>query len=235
MQGKVLLICGILSPVLYAIADVLAGMRWEGYSFRDQTISELGAIGSPSRPLFAVLLLVVYGLMVAFGVGIRKAAGGRRRLRVVGGLLVLLGVMALTVGQLAAMRLRGSEQGLAGAMHLVEGMAAMLITFTMMGVAATAFGPRFRLYTIATVVLALAFGAWSALDIPRVEQGLATPWVGVKERIFWYGYQSWFIVLALALLRRPLAADTTAGSHEAKQSLTVCKQKLVYHRRLTGQ
>jgi len=202
MARKVLLASGIAAPLLYAAADILAGMRWEGYSFRDQTISELGAIGAPSRLLFSVLLLVVYGLMVAFGVGVWKAAGADRRLRAVGGLLVGLGVMALTVGQFAAMHLRGTDQGLAGTMHLVEGLAAMLMLFTAMGIAATALGPRFRLYTIATIVLALGFGAWSALEVPQVEQGLATPWVGVKERIFWYGYQSWFIVLALALLRR---------------------------------
>jgi hypothetical membrane protein len=111
MLRKILLICGILSPVLYATSDFVAGMQWEGYSFRDQTISELGAIDAPSRPLFAVLLLVVYGLMVAFGVGIRKAAGGNRRLRMVGGLLVALGITALTVGQFAAIHLRGTEQG----------------------------------------------------------------------------------------------------------------------------
>jgi len=202
MIPKVLLVCGILSPVLYALSDVLAGLHWEGYSFRDQTISELGAIGAPSRLLFSVLLLVVYGLMTAFGVGIWKAAGGNRRLRVVGGLLFGLGVMALTVGQFASMRLRGTEQGLAGAMHLVEGMVAMLMTFTAMGVAATTLGKRFRLYTIATIVLALAFGAWSGMEAPRIEAGLATPWVGVKERIFWYAYQLWFIVLALTLLRQ---------------------------------
>jgi hypothetical protein len=40
------------------------------------------------------LLLVVYGLMVAFGVGIRKAAGGNRRLRIAGNLVIALGVMA---------------------------------------------------------------------------------------------------------------------------------------------
>jgi hypothetical protein len=64
-----------------------------------------------------------------------------------------------------------------------------------------ALGRRFRLYTIATVALMLAFGAWSAMDIPRVEEGVATPWVGVKERMYWYAYQLWFIGLALALLR----------------------------------
>jgi hypothetical protein len=64
MAQKVLLICGILSPILYGVSDVVAGVQSEGYSFRDQTISELGAIGAPSRVLFAVLLLIVYGLMV---------------------------------------------------------------------------------------------------------------------------------------------------------------------------
>ena len=106
------LICGILAPVLYAISDLVAGMQWKAYSFRDQTISELGAIDAPSRPLFAVLLLLVYGLIVAFGVGIRKAAGGNRRLRTVGSLFIALGVLALTVGQFVPMRLRGTEQGL---------------------------------------------------------------------------------------------------------------------------
>ena len=208
MLRKGLLLCGIFSPALYAVSDVLAGMQWAGYSFRDQTISELGAIGAPSRPLFAILLLVVYALMVAFGVGVWKAAAGNRRLQIVGGLLVALGVMALTVGQFAPMQLRGAEQGLTGALHLVEGGVAMLITFTAMGIAATTSGARFRRYTIATLVLALGFGAWAGIEAPRIEQGLATPWVGIKERIFWYGYQSWYIVFAVMLLRERVAART---------------------------
>ncbi len=42
MVRRLLLFCGILSALLYAVADALAGLRCEGYSFRDQTISELG-------------------------------------------------------------------------------------------------------------------------------------------------------------------------------------------------
>ena len=60
----------------------------------------------------------------------------------------------------------------------------------------------FRLYTIATVLVMVTFGAWSALEIPRVEAGLSTSWVGVKERIYWYAYQLWFIGLAVSLLRK---------------------------------
>src|SRR5690606_39228098 len=122
-------------------------------------------------------------------------------LRASGGLLIAFGVIALAAGPFVAMRPRGSEQGLAGALHLIEGGLAMAILLAAMGCAAMALGRRFRLYTIATIVLMVAFGAWSAMEISQVEAGLATPWIGVKERIFWYAYQLWFIALALTLLR----------------------------------
>lgn len=206
MTRRSLLLCGVLSPLLYALADALAGMQWKGYSFRDQTISELGAIGAPSRPLFSILLIVVYLLLLAFGLGVWQSAGASRRIRVVGALLLALAVMALTIGQFVPMRLRGSDQGLTGTLHLIEGAAAMVMVVTAMGFAATALDRRFRFYTIATIAVMLAFGAWSGADAPRIEAGLATPWVGVKERIFWYAYQLWFLVLALTLLRQPIRA-----------------------------
>jgi hypothetical membrane protein len=201
MVRRLLLLCGVLAPLLYAVADILAGLRWAGYSFRDQTISELGATGAPSQPLFAALLIPSYLLLTAFGVGVWQSAEGRRRLRIAGGLLIGYGVLALTVGQFASMRPRGTEQGMAGALHLTEAGVAMLILLSAMGFAATALGRHFRLYTIVTIVVMLAFGGWSAMEIPRVEAGLSTPWVGVKERIYWYAYQLWFIVLAVTLLR----------------------------------
>ena len=86
-------------------------------------------------------------------------------------------------------------------MHLVESGAASVLIVLAIGFGAAAFGTGFRWYSIATIVTVLAFGAWSGVDAPRVAAGLATPWLGVKERIFWYAYQLWFLVLALRLLR----------------------------------
>lgn len=212
MMKRALLYCGVVSPLLYALADVLAGFSWEGYSFRDQTISELGAIGAPSRPLFAALLLLVYLLFTAFGVGVWKCAPRGHRLRIAGAFLIGLGVLALTVGQFAAMQLRGAEQGLSGALHLIEGAAAMALLLAAMGFAAVALRRRFAIYTVATVAIMLLFGGWSALDIPQVEAGLPTPWVGVKERIYWYSYQLWYIVLAVKLLREPIGRGNAAAA-----------------------
>ena len=206
MNRRVLLLCGVLSPVLYALADAISGTLLAGYSFRDQTISELGAMGAPSRSLFSALLFVVYLLMGAFGVGVWRSAAGRRLVRVLGGLLIGLGVLALTVGMFVPMRPRGTAQGLMGALHLIEGAIAMLVVFTAMGVGAVSFGARFRFYTIATMVVMLVFGAWSGTAVQQIEAGEPTPWIGVIERTWWYAYQMWFAVLAITLLRRDSAA-----------------------------
>ncbi len=208
---RFLLFCGVASPLLYAFADAWTGLRWEAYSFRDQTISELGAIGAPSRPLFAALLVVVYALLLAFGLGVRRSAGRRPRVRSVGTLVIVLAVLALTAGQAAAMRPRGTPQGLAGAMHLGEGAVAMLLLLLAMGLASTAFGARFRRYTWATIALVLALGGWTARAAGIVEAGGPTPWLGVQERVWWYGYQLWFAVLALTVLRQS-AADPSPRS-----------------------
>ena len=74
-----LLSCGIAAPLLYVATDILLAMRWEGYSYRDQTISELNAIGSPTRTLSIVLGIVGYAFVTAFGVGV-----GDRRLPIEG-------------------------------------------------------------------------------------------------------------------------------------------------------
>lgn len=211
---KALLVCGILSPLLYAVADLLAGTTHAGYSFRDQTISELGAIGAPSRPLFSMLLIPTYLLLVAFGVGVRKSAGGRPGVRRAGTLLVALGVLALAVGQFVPMRPRGTAQGLSGTLHLVEGAVAMLVLFSAMGFAAAALGGRFRLYTLATIALVLVFGAWTGVTGSRVAAGLPTPWLGVIERVWWYAYQAWFVVLAVKLLREDPSGPDAIGGEE---------------------
>ncbi len=54
--------------------------------------------------------------------------------------------------------------------------------------------------------MAAAFAGWAAMDSMRIQAGLETSWVGLKERISFYSWHVWFIVLAVTLLRRHLAA-----------------------------
>src|SRR5918995_3452406 len=83
MVRKVLLALGIVGPLFYVATDILVATRWEGYSYTDQTVSELFAIGAPTRPL-AVPLMLTYGVLaIAFGLGVWESAGEKLALRVV--------------------------------------------------------------------------------------------------------------------------------------------------------
>src|SRR4051794_34253015 len=95
MLRKALLLCGPMSSLLYAAMTVLVARQWEGYHSASQTISELSAIGAPTRSLW-VLPAAIYTLLVtAFGCGVWKSAGRTRALRVAGGLIVTYGALGL--------------------------------------------------------------------------------------------------------------------------------------------
>ena len=47
IAGRLLLACGITSSVLYLFTDLLGGLRYPGYSFVSQAISELSARVAP--------------------------------------------------------------------------------------------------------------------------------------------------------------------------------------------
>jgi hypothetical membrane protein len=206
MVRKLLLICGILASLLYVASDIVAAMNWEGYSYTHQTVSELRAIGAPTRPLLVPILLIYAMLEIAFGLGVREAAGQKRALRIAGVLLIGLGVVDLAA-PFSPMHLRGAESTLTDTMHVILTVVTVLLILLIIGFGAVADGKRFRLYSIATILILALCGAWAFLDAPRIAANLPTPWVGVRERINIYGYMLWMMVLAIALVR---VRDTAA-------------------------
>ena len=66
MLRKALLVCGILSSLLYVAMNVFVAMQWEGYSSVSQTVSELSAIGAPTRSLWVLPGAVYTVLVTAF-------------------------------------------------------------------------------------------------------------------------------------------------------------------------
>jgi hypothetical protein len=212
MARKVLLSCGILSSLLYVAMNVLAAMRYEGYRSASQTISELSAIGAPSRPLWVGLGIVYTLLVAAFGWGVWRSAGTNGRLRVVGALFVANGLIGLAW---PPMHPRGTVVTLTDTLHIVFTMATVLLMMLAIGFGAGAFGRRFRRYSIATLVILVAFGALTGLEGPRVAANLPTPWIGVWERINIGAYLQWVVVLAASLLRAP---ETARGRRQLGMS-----------------
>jgi len=68
---RLLLVCGVVSSVLYIAVDILGTLRYPGYSYTVQEFSELTAAGAPTRDLMVALNVIPYDLLVAaFEVGV---------------------------------------------------------------------------------------------------------------------------------------------------------------------
>ncbi len=203
MRRKLLLTCGIMSSLLYVGANVVGARRWSSYGLSSQTVSELSAVDAPSRPVVIPLLTCHGALLVPFGLGVRGSAGRKRGLRATGVLLMVLAASDLPA-PLFPMHQREAlargEGSRTDTMHIiVTGVNSVLILLAI-GFGSTAFGRRFRLYSICTILILLVTGGLTATQASRLEANLPTPWAGVSERIGIGGYLVWQSVLAIMLI-----------------------------------
>jgi len=204
MVRRALLLCGILSSLLYVAMNIFVAMQWPGYSSGSQTVSELSAIDAPTRPLWVPLGIAYTLLVAAFGVGVWQSAGRNRPLRIVGALMIASGIIGLgwpPMHQRVVLAAGGGT--LTDTLHLVWSGMTVLLFMLEIGFGAAALGRRFRAYSIITMVVLVVFGALVGMNAPKVGANLPTPWIGVWERINIGAFLLWVVVLAIALLRVP--------------------------------
>ena len=170
---KALIICGILSSLIYVVANVVTVILYKGYDPVSQTVSELSAINAPTRPLWD-LTLVIYDLFVlAFAWVIWQSTV--KKLRIVAGLITL---------------------------HIVFTMVTVALMIMIIVFGGVAFGKSFLFYSIATLVILIFFGILTGRDGPEISANLPTPLVGIWERINIGAYMLWIVILAFTLLQR---------------------------------
>jgi hypothetical protein len=198
-----LLICGVLSSLLYVGADVLAAVRYGNYhSFTSQAISELTAVGAPTKPLVSPLFIAYDVLLMAFGVAVWRSPGRKRALQLVGGLLIGIALVSLAW---PPMQLRGTGDVSGDVPHIAFAGLIVLLILSAVGIGVSLFGKRFRLYSFATLLTLLVSGALTGLAGSRLAAGQPTPWLGIVERINVGVYLLWVVVLAVTLLRSEAA------------------------------
>lgn len=202
MVRRLLLVCGVVSSLLYVTADVLGARHWDGYSYIDQTISELNAIDAPSRPVVGVLFLIYGLLLIPFSLGFIATAGHHRHLRIAA--IAFAGVPVIGfLSSFFPIHVRGGGWTVNETMHsILTGMTVVMFV-TSMVFAAHAAGRKFFIYSIATIAITLLFGAIAGWIGRHLADGAPTPWVGVTERISVLAYLAWVATLAVVLIRVP--------------------------------
>lgn len=188
---RLLLTSGVVSSVLYLIAiDVIVPLRHAGYhNFTSQMVSELMAIGAPTRRLL-IWLLTLYNLLVfAFAAGVWASGGGRRSVRLTALALIGYGLVSTAGLFLFPMDLRGTVNSQRDGLHIVATMVMSLFIIAFMAFGAFANGRRFRLYSFVTIAVVVVFGVLAGF-LARPMPG-PTPWLGLAERINIYATMLW--------------------------------------------
>lgn len=194
---KVLLICGILTALIWMGTDILAALRYPGYNYPFQAISDLSAVGAPTRSFLILMLNIFNVLKIGFGLGVWMAAGRKRTLRIAAGLLLAWGITDL-IGNFFPLHPDEPLGSIANVMHSIfAGGFTVLLMLLSIGFGAYANGKWFRIYSYGTLLALLLSGAvmalWVSVSLPR-------QWFGLLERINAYGDMVWMMALAVVLL-----------------------------------
>ena len=206
MLKKSLLVCGVLSSLLYVGIDTLAALRYgEYHSYLSQAISELGAVGAPTKELVDPLFTTYSVLLLAFAVGVWISAGPRRSLRVIAALLLGIVVVGLVT---PPMYLRGTGVISGDLPHIVLTGVIVLFILSAVGVGAALYGRSWRVYSWGTILTLLVSGAFTGVEASRLAAGQPTPMLGIAERINIGAYLLWVLLLAVSLLREKAPPKT---------------------------
>lgn len=195
----ILFLCGMLSPAIYVGADILAARLYPGFSYTDQAVSELFAIGAPTSGLVVRLFTVSSALLLAFAFGVWWSSNRSRARRLTAVMFACSAIDALVLWNFFPMHLRGAEKTMTDTMHLVLAANPFVLLSLILG--AAAFRNWFRRYTIATIVLVVTLAFYGFSYAPAVAANGPTPWMGLTERIAQYADGLWQMALAALLWR----------------------------------
>jgi hypothetical membrane protein len=204
-----LLVCGILAAFVYIVTDVLGALRYPGYDFTSQGVSELMAVGAPTRNLVDSVFIVYGVLALAFAIGVLREASGQRWLRW-SGLLLFVYALAGLAGRFFPAYPRGAGGFNDSIPHIILTAALVVLMVAALGFAAFALGKRFQIYSLATLGTVIALGIASGVYASRLAAHEPTPGFGIVERVLIYAYLVWAAILGVALIRRhsaPAAGD----------------------------
>jgi len=210
---KALLVCGIAGPLLFVATDILAGTRWKGYGFVSRSISELSAVGAPTRPLVVPLNLAAEALLIAFALGVWGLAGRSRSARVTA--VMLFGSAAFQLmGAFYPVHLGESLTTPANTVNTVLIGTSVLFLMLAIGFGAVAQRGWFRLYSVVTFLVFALAGVLATRHNPVVLAGQRGPLVGAQERSMMYGCMLWVALLAIVLPsnRRSFPGRTEASA-----------------------
>lgn len=205
---KVLVTCGIISPVLYGVIIFGGARLWPGYSHNDAFISELLSTKAPNSAYLNILMAAAGILLLLFQLRLKSC------LRTADSWVLDAGISAYVISQLFSLLwlLFPDDTGeviytLSARVHLIitSIVAPMLvIAFLLIGIGIRRL-KGFGWFSVYAVITALISAVLNVILIVLIARGL--PNVGLIERINMFFVMLFpFTLAARLLLKRHLCA-----------------------------
>ncbi|MFC4591406.1 DUF998 domain-containing protein [Sphaerisporangium corydalis] len=207
--GRALLVCGVAGPALFVIAFLVEGATRAGYDPLRHPVSSLsiGALGWTQMTNF----IVTGALILAFAAGLRLRGLGWASV-----LIALVGIGLVGAGLFTCDPISGYPPGtpMTASVRTAHGILHDLFStpvFTALPAACFVVARRFQvlgqkgwaLYCLVNGVAVLA--AFVLTSMGFAQNPALMPIGGLLQRLTLVIGQSWIAILALHLLRRPLA------------------------------
>ena len=203
---RTLLAGGIVASLLYFGMCIVIADLMPGYNPVTQTISELAAIGTPTRLIWTIPAMIHTALVALFGLGVVRSSHNNHNLRHTGAIFMIYGVLGLgwvflPMHQREVLAAGGGN--FTDTMHIVFSFITGLMMLVAMTFGGRALGREFRIYTLITAALLIIFGILTSIESPNINLNQPTPMIGVWERMLIGLFLVWNTVLAFILLYRP--------------------------------
>lgn len=205
-----LLACGVAAACIYVFTDIAAAASYPGFSYTDQAVSELFAIGAPTSAFVVPLFSLSSTLLLLFALGIWLVSEGNRALRLLAVMFVASALLALALWNFFPMHMRGGERTFTDKMHLM--LATNPFVLASLVVSGFTFNGRFRSVSIATLLAILLLAGFGLHYATAIDSGQPTLGMGLSERVGQYLYGAWQIALALLLVTRTRASTGQVGA-----------------------
>lgn len=172
----------------------------EGYDFISQSVSELSAIGAPTRSLVVPLNLTYDTLMIAFGLGVWVSASRNRALRLTALMVAGNAVISLVVIAFFPTNPIETWSVYPNNVHLVLMVMSMFCFLLAIGFGAVAYRKWFRLYSLGILLTYLILAIFRFTQASQIPAGQSESLIGIQERTMIFGYLLWVAMLAIVLI-----------------------------------
>ena len=201
--NSLLAMCGMVAPVLFALAVIVLGFLREDYSHVSDTISDLGEIGSPNMAGQNVNFILTGLLILAFSFGLYRGTDPGKRVKVGSLLVAVIGLGVAGAGVFpddpscpspGCNSLAANGHGVAGFMVFPAIPFAILLFAR--GLGRDTAWRRYRTYSLVTGIVALAL-----LVLFDASESTLASWEGAIQRLYLVSWFQWIGVMAIGLFR----------------------------------